>query len=291
MGKRGNREGSIYKRLDGRWVASVMTDEGKRKYFYGKTRQEVQRLLSATQRDQDAGLPLLTDRQTVGQYLGTWLDAIHSTVGPATWKRHREYVELHIVPKVGRVKLRDLLPQHVQQLYADRLAAGLSTSTVHHLHATLHKALKDAERLGLVARNVCKLVNVPRMAETEIHPLALDDAKVLLDIAAGERLEALYTVALATGMRQSKLLGLRWRDVDLDAGVLRVRMQLKREEGEWVWKEPKTRRSRRQIALSAPVIAVLQRHRLRQEAERVTAGTAWQSCSALQAVGHSSREI
>jgi integrase len=127
-----------------------------------------------------------------------------------------------------------LSPQLVQQLYADRLAAGLSTSTVHHLHATLHEALKDAERLGLVARNVCKLVNVPRMAETEIHPLALDDAKVLLDFAASERLEALYTVALATGMRQSELLGLRWKDVDLDAGVLRVRMQLKREEGEWV---------------------------------------------------------
>lgn len=278
MGKRGNREGSIYKRLDGRWVASVMTNEGKRKYFYGKTRQEVQRLLAAAQRDQEAGLPLLTDRQSVGQYLGTWLEAIRATVGPATWKRHREYVDLHIVPKIGRVKLRDLSPQLVQQLYADRLAAGLSTSTVHHLHATLHKALKDAERLGLVARNVCKLVNVPRMAETEIHPLSLEDAKVLLDIAAGERLEALYAVALATGMRQSELLGLRWKDVDLEAGVLRVRMQLKREEGEWVWKEPKTRRSRRQIALAAPLVEVLKRHRERQGIERRNAGSGWQEC-------------
>jgi len=75
-------------------------------------------------------------------------------------------------------------------------------------------------------------------------------------------------------MRQSDLLGLRWKDVDLNAGVLRVRMQLKREEGEWVWKEPKTRRSRRQVALAAPVVEALQRHRERQEAESVTAGLA-----------------
>ena len=153
--------------------------------------------------------------------------------------------------------------------------AGLSTSTVRHLHATLHKALKDAERLGLVARNVCKLVNAPRMAESEIHPLSREDARVLLDVATGERLEALYTVALATGMRQSELLGLRWKDVYLDEGLLRVRMQLKREEGEWVWKEPKTRRSRRQIALASPVVEVLQRHRERQEVERLALPSGW----------------
>ncbi|HEV8189875.1 MAG TPA: tyrosine-type recombinase/integrase, partial [Ktedonobacterales bacterium] len=275
MSRRGRNEGSIYKRLDGRWVASMVTDEGKRKYFYGKTRQEVQRLLAATQRDKDLGLPLVSDRQTMAEYLASWLETIRPTVDPSTWKRHREYVDLHIVPKLGRIRVRDLTPQAVQQLYADRLMAGLSTSTVHHLHAALHKALKDAERLGVVARNVCKLVNAPRMAESEIHPLSREDARVLLDVAAGERLEALYTVALATGMRQSELLGLRWKDVYLDEGLLRVRMQLKREEGEWVWKELKTRRSRRQIALAAPVVAVLQRHRERQEAERLALASGW----------------
>ncbi len=234
MGRRGRNEGSIYKRLDGRWVASMMTEESKRKSFYGKTRQEVQRLLAAAQRDKDVGLPLVSDRQTIAQYLASWLDTIRPTIDLSTWKRRREYVDYHIVPKLGQIRLRDLTPQSVQRLYADRLASGLSTSTVHHIHATLHKALQDAERLGLVARNVCKLVNVPRMAESEIHPLSREDARVLLDVAAGERLEALYVVAVSTGMRQSELLGLRWKDVDLDAGLLRVRMQLKREEREWV---------------------------------------------------------
>ena len=102
-----------------------------------------------------------------------------------------------------------LTPQHVQALYSDRLSSGLSTSTVHHLHATLHKALKDAERLRLVARNVTTLVNVPRMAESEIHPLTRDEARILLDnVASGDHLYALYALALATGMRQSELLGL-----------------------------------------------------------------------------------
>jgi integrase len=160
----------------------------------------------------------------------------------------------------------------------ESLSSGLSPSTVHHLHATLHKALKDAERLELVARNVCKLVNAPRMAETEIHPLSREDARAFLDVASRERLEALYVVALATGMRQSELLGLRWEDVDLDEGLLRVRIQLKREDGKWVWKQPKTRRSRRQIALAAPVVEVLRSHRERQEAECAHVGAAWRAC-------------
>src|SRR5439155_8185282 len=134
-------------------------------------------------------------------------------------------------------------PQQAQQFYSDRLATGLSSSTVHQLHGTLHKAFTDAERLGLVSRNVSKLVSLPRMAETDIHPLNREEAGILLDIASGDRLEALYLVALATGMRQSELLGLRWSDVDLDAepvGLIRVRTQLKRLNGNWVLKEPKT---------------------------------------------------
>jgi integrase len=278
MGRRGRNEGSIYKRLDGRWVASLTKEDGKRDYCYGKTRQEVQRWLSAARRDKDLGLPVATDRQTVAQYLASWLEIIRPTIDASTWKRQREYVELHIVPKIGRIHLRDLSPQAVQQLYSDRLSTGLSPSTVHHLHGTLHKALKDAERLGLVARNVCKLVNAPRMAESEIHPLSREDARVFLDVASGERLEALYAVALATGMRQSELLGLRWEDVDFDQNVLHVRMQLKREGGEWVWRQPKTRRSRRQIALAAPLVETLRLHRERQAVDRLHVGSAWRDC-------------
>src|SRR5258708_30081640 len=129
MSRRGRNEESIYKRLDGRWVASVSIEDGKRKYFYGKTRQEVQRLLAAGLHDYTAGLPIVSDRQTVAHYLRDWIDAIWPTVDVSTWKRHREYVEFHIVPGLGFVRLRELSPQLVQRLYADRLVAGLSSST------------------------------------------------------------------------------------------------------------------------------------------------------------------
>lgn len=279
MANRGKNEGSIFKRTDDdRWVAMISLATGKRASFYGKTRQEVQRKLAAAQRDQEQGLPVLSDRQTMAQYLVTWLDSIRPTMEASTWTRHREYVQLHIVPAVGTVRLRDLSAQQVQQLYAQRLAAGLSSSTVHHLHATLHKALKDAERLGLVARNVTKLVNVPRMAETEIHPLTREQARTLLDTVDETRWEALYVMALATGMRLGELLGLRWADLELDTrptALVHVRAQLKRVEGDWVWKEPKTKRSRRQIALPETVIEVLRRHHSRQDAERVRLGPAY----------------
>jgi integrase len=164
----------------------------------------------------------------------------------------------------------------VQSLYSDRLSSGLSPSTVHLLHATLHKALKDAERLRLVARNVTKLVNVPWMAESEIHPLSRDESRILLEVASGERLYALYALALATGMRQSELLGLQWPELDLDHGLARVRWQLIREDGMWVWKQPKTRRSGRQIALSPSTVGALRAHQAAQELVRARAGTNWE---------------
>jgi integrase len=275
MANRGKNEGTIFQRTDGRWVAMMSLEGGQRKSFYGQTRQEVQRKLAAALRDKEAGLPSVMGQQTTAQYLTIWLETIQPTVDPATWRRHREYVELHIVPKIGLVRLRELSPQMVQRLYADRLATGLSTSTVHHLHATLHKALKDAERLGLVSRNVCKLVNVPRMAETDIQPLSPSDARTFLDIASGNRLFALYVLALATGMRQSELLGLRWADVDLDARLVRVRAQLQRIDGVWKWKEPKTRSSRRQISVPVQVVEILRQHRVRQHEERLFVGPAW----------------
>jgi hypothetical protein len=130
-----------------------------------------ERKLAAARRSQEDGLGQIEGQQTVAQYLASWLDAIKPTIDHGAWKRHEEFVRLHIVPAVGQSRLSALSAHQVQALYANRLASGLSTSTVHHLHASLHKALKDAERLRLVARNASTLVNVPRMAESEIHPL------------------------------------------------------------------------------------------------------------------------
>jgi len=276
MTRRGHNEGSIYKRDDGRW-AGVISVNGKRKFIYGKTKQEAQRKMNTALRDLQAGLPITSDRQTVEQFLRSWLDMIKPKIEESTWIRHRQYCELHIIPRIGRLKLTALTPQQVQELYASRLSAGLASTMVNHLHDTLHKALKRAMRLGLVARNVTELVDVPRVRPAKMRPLSRDETHRLIETAAGDRLEALYVLAIATGMRQSELLGLRWPDIDFSAGVVLVRTQLKRTlEKRWVFHEPKTRRSRRQIALAAPAMAALQRQQEQQQVERATLGAAYE---------------
>jgi integrase len=274
-GKQGNGEGTIRQRPNGLWEARVALDAGRRKSLYGKTRGEVARKLAEARRDRDKGIPTVGERQTVAQYLTIWLEMVKPTIRPRTWKRYQELLTLHVVPTLGRVLLAKLTAQHVLLLYRTKLDAGLSPSTVHHVGTVLHGALAQAERLGLVAHNVCSLVDAPRMADREMRVLTPEQVRVLLDAVDGDRLEALYVLAVSTGMRQGELLALRWGDVDLNRGTLSVRATLQHTKGEgYVFAAPKTKHSQRQIALSALAVAALRRHRIRQDLERL-ASTVW----------------
>lgn len=273
--KRGNSEGSIKRRSDGRWEARITLEDGRRKSFYGKTRQEAARLLAAALRDRDTGLPPVAGRETVGQYLDSWLETSKHTIKPRTWKRYVEYVRLHMIPKLGKIPLSKLTPQQVQLLYAEKLEEGLSTTTVHHLHAVLHRAIHAAVRLGLVQRNVCDMVDPPRMRRNEMAVLSPEQVRALLEAAAGERLEALYVLAVSTGMRQGELLALKWREVDLDGASLQVRATLQYTSEGFVFADPKTEHSRRRVTLPAMAVEALRHHRVRQLAERLQLGDAW----------------
>jgi integrase len=210
------------------------------------------------------------DKQSIAQYLVSWLEMVKPTVRPSTWQRYRELLLLHAVPTLGKVRLSRLNAQHIQSLYAAKLESGLSPTTVHHLSTALHGALAKAERLGLVARNVCDLVDVPRMADHEMHVLTPQQVRTLLDTVHGDRLEALYVLAITTGMRQGELLALRWRDVDLGRGSVSVRATLRRmKQGGYTFAPPKTKRSQRQITLTQRAVEVLRRHRLHQNVERL----------------------
>jgi integrase len=138
---------------------------------------------------------------------------------------------LHVIPLLGTTALAKLAAHQVQWLYSTKHSEGLSSTTVYHLHAVLHKALVQAERLELVARNVCDLVDAPRMVEQELQVLDREQVRTLLEAAHGDRLEALYVLAVTTGMRRSELLALRWRDVDLAAGTVQVRATLQHHNG------------------------------------------------------------
>jgi integrase len=144
------------------------------------------------------------------------------------------------------------------------------------LRDILRTALNDAAKWNLVARNVASLVDPPRVPEREVEGLSPQDAKKLLAAVKGDRLEALYSVALAVGLRQGEALGLRWDDVDLRAGTVSVRQALQRLHGSYEFVDPKTKRSRRTIVLPAFATAALKRHQKRQEAERKAGKEEWQ---------------
>ena len=184
----------------------------------------------------------------------------------------------HIVPALGRLKLKNLSPAHVQGFYRSKLDAGLKPSTVRYIHAVLHRALKQAVRWGLVPRNVTEAVNIPRLVREEVNALSPEEARRFLAAAQRDRLKALYVLAIHCGPRRGELLGLRWSDVDLDAGTLRINRQLQRmrDRSGLVFSEPKNQKARRTIRLTNASLEALKRHRKRQAEEKLRMGTLYQ---------------
>lgn len=176
--------------------------------------------------------------------------------------------------------LAKLSPQEVQALQNDLLATGKAPRTVINVRNTLSGALDQALRWGLIARNPVTLVDPPRVPDDgEWLPMDEEQAAMLLDAIHGDRLEALYTVALALGLRRGEALGLRWEDVDLDRAELHVRRSLQRAEGHLQFLELKTRKSRRTVDLPGTAVQALREHRERQAFERRAAGLLWQDQS------------
>lgn len=279
-GRRGNGEGSIGQRADGTWQARLTLETGERKYVYAKTRAEVAAKLAALVADRNRGLPINTDeRLTVERFMRDWLETVKPQLKATTHRRYTDLVTLHMLPTLGRVQLAKLSAQAVQSLYARLLESGLSGTTVHHVHATLHAALAQAERLGLVPRNVSDLVRAPKMSRAEMHVLTLDEARRLQAAAAEHkpRWAAFYVLALHTGMRLGEMLALKWADLDMERGTLQVRHTASwtRERG-WELTAPKTAGSKRSIRLDPGVVEVLRQHRTRQLAERLEAGPLWE---------------
>ncbi len=264
--RRGHGDGTIFQRKNGTWVAEISLGPGAgRRTFYGKQRREVQERLTAALREHQLGLSAKGKRVTTGQALTTWLDQIaRPKVRPSTFTRYRGLVELHLVPSIGRIPLEKLTPRDVQAMLNAKAAGGMAPRSVHHLRAVLRTALNQAVRWGDVPRNVAALTDPPRVEEKPVAVLDAAQAAQLLAAVAGEPLEALYTVALALGLRQGEALALRWQDIDLEGRQLHVRHGLQRIDGKLQLVETKTARSGRSITMPAAVVAALRQHQLRQ---------------------------
>jgi integrase len=247
-----------------------------RKFVIAPTRAEAAAKLAPLLKARDERRPVPDQRTKLGPFLRQWLDEVAKpTVRATTFSSYDGIVRLHLAPDLGRIALAKLTPPDVQRLLNAKRASGLSPRRVAYIHAVLRQALVTAERWGLVSRNVAKLVDPPRVRHYEIRPLTPEEGRRLIDAADGDRLQALYVTALATGLRQGELLALRWEDVDLDARRLSVRHTLARVNGRLLLLEPKTERSRRTLVLPEVAVAALRAHRTRQRMERLVAGSLW----------------
>ena len=280
MKRRANGEGSIWKRPDGRWIAAAYaaTNRGGRKrvYVYGKTRAEAREKLTALQRELDRGVRVPEEKWSVQEYLDFWLEeVVKPNRAPKTYQGYELVVRLHIVPKLGKKRLTGLSVSDVRQFVAGLERSGMSVRGVQQAHGVLRNALEHAVRDEFVLRNVAKLVQVKTPRYDVGRGLSVEQARALLKATKGDRFHALYVLAVYLGLRRGELLGLRWADIDLDEGTLTVRHTLQRVNGELIFKEPKTRSSRRTVPLPGPCLDALKSHATKQAAERLAAGTRW----------------
>jgi len=279
MSRRGRGEGSIWRRGDGRWEGRVDfgRSAGKRKRMsvYGKTRAEVARQMMELLRARESGMTAGGSSQPLGDYLEAWLRSIEGSVRPKTLQTIQMYVRRHLIPDLGKVRLGKLQPQRVQALLDTKLRSGLAPQSVVHIRAILRRALGRAIRYGWLYRNVATLTDPPRVERFEIKPFTPNEARAFLEAARLDDLEALYKLALSTGLRQGELLGLKWKDVDLDKAELRVNHALQRYGGALHLVPPKTPRSRRSVPIPALAVEPLRQLRTRQRDARLLAGALW----------------
>jgi integrase len=233
----------------------------------------------------ESGEPVEQSTDSLAAYLTeTWLPSRKSKVRPSTWASYRDVLEGRVIPRIGAVKLRALTPRQVADLYDELLTSGsrdknkpkgLSSRTVRYTGMVLTRALDDAVKLGLITRNPASQVERPKPATVEMSAWTVDEARRFLRHVDGDRLEALWVLLLTTGLRRGEALGLRWEDVELDAGRLAVRRALVAVGYEVRWSEPKTARSRRVVALDTGTVSALRAHRKAQLEERMMLGAGY----------------
>jgi len=274
------RGDGISKRKDGLYVGRVVvhTPGGpKRKAVYGRKYGEVEKKLNALRADADRGIVFDAESLKVGEWLDSWLsDCVRPLVNAgkvahSTYVRYRGIVDNDLKPALGRRKLKDVTRAEVRKLYAAK-GETLSPRSVDYIHVTLQTALSRAVRDDLIARNVAEGER-PRSSRDrrsdDVKALSPAQVRALLDAARGTRNEALYIVALHTGLRQGELLGLKWSDVG--AANVSVRRSLKVTDHGLDFGPTKNKASRRSVPLNRTAAAVLGAHKARQSEERIAA--------------------
>jgi integrase len=230
MGRRTKGDGSLFQRADGTWEGRVELPaglDGKRRYRSVSSRDRNAAIdkLKKLRRDVQDGRIAVTGSTTVGKWLDRWLEEIHGPrVRPSTRRDYETTIRLHIKPHLGAKRLDKLTPQHVRQMQT----AIKSDRCAQKAHVILQRALRDAVREGMIARNVAEVADKPRYVAHQREPLTSDQAKQLLRsaIERDDPMATRWAAALLLGARQGELLGLQWSRVDLNAGLVDLAWQL-----------------------------------------------------------------
>lgn len=303
-----NGEGGVYRRADGRWEGKFFVDtpDGSRKRVsvYGDTEREALDEINKLRDQQRRGIPVATTTLTIAEYMSYWLDHIAEPgIRRTTYATYEGDVRLHIIPGIGKRKLKSLQASHIREWLnslrttcqccaqgkdaARQTArccakpepqccrANLSPSSIRHVLRVLRAALQDAVDEEILSRNVARLVQLRVTDERRVRSFSRDEAIRFLQVAEHHRLYALWAVALSMGLRRGEALGFAWADVDLDNGRLTVRQALHRVDGQLRLEPVKTEASVAVLPVPAPLVGILREHRLRQRKERIAAGSDW----------------
>lgn len=278
--------GSVFRKDNG-WAfrvdAGVNPDTGRRRQMLRqgfRTKKLAEDALAELSADNMRGAAVARTTVRVNEYLADWLASSRSKLRPSTHHSYSMAVD-RIDAQLGHLQLQALTPLQIERFYTDQLEHGrrdgtpLAPKTVRNTHVVLRKALADAERLGLVSRNAAGAAKPPAATKRDMVIWSSDELRAFLAAIEGHRLEVAFRIAAATGLRRGEVLGLRWRDVDLDLGQLAVAHTITTAGKELVSGPPKTSRSRRNVYLDKRTVTALKEHRRRQREQRVAVGPAW----------------
>lgn len=274
--KRGNNEGTVYRRKDGRWCAQVSLS-GRRITKYAKSQRECYNWIREITNKIQQGMTFDATQLTLDRFMHSWLDGKDIAIRPNSAHSYRRYTEEEILPVLGKLRLQNIQPAHVRQLYLRMQAEGKGERTIQLVHSTLHCALRQAVRERLIGYNPMDAIQRPKVETQEFQVFTEEESRTFLAAAKGHPFEGLFILALTTGLRKGELLGLMWSDVNWKKRTLRIERQL--QQAGWRSAElvpTKTKSGRRVIKLGKATLAKLQEHRQRQETQKAVAGSSWQ---------------
>jgi len=262
------------------YIATGITVNGvrQRRSVRGASEQEARQKLRQIEAEIILGKPITDGSIRLGRFLDEWLT---TTIEPNclsvnTAASYRGIVERHLIPALGKIRIKDVTVLDVDHLLHQKYEAGLSNSTVQRIRMTLVKALRHAERRDLVHRNVADLTDLRRSTRRQGRSLTPEQARQLLTASSDHPLGITVQLGLYLGLRPGEVLGLQWSDIDFHERTLSVRRSLKRESNQLRFGPPKTNGSHRTLKMSEPLTSGLRRHVTDQQRHRVAAGELWQ---------------